>query len=134
MDEHEENLEYFRSMFVRIVERIDTMTAREAIEGLREVKAARQAYKAEFAARVEALLQSERPQSAWPVRDAVDEFAYLSSLHTFLNSVHAFNEKRAQAGAKTQQLGPVPFTDLERALQERLDSLNNRPETGGAVN
>jgi hypothetical protein len=130
MNEREEFLRHFTSVFMKMVERLDTMTESQVLNGLLEVEAARRIWKEEFAERIGALIQAddvERPRAALPARDTREEFAYLSSMHAIFNSANKLNELRLRVGAKTQPLGTMPFGALQDALNERLESLRRGP-------
>jgi hypothetical protein len=134
MNEREEFLQHFMSVFVIMVERLDTMTESQVLDAILEVKAARRIWKEEFTERIDGLTQAdhaERPPAALPGRYTREEFAYLRSTYSIFNSVNKLNELRFRAGAKAVPLGALPFGALEDALNERLGSLRNRP-SGGA--
>lgn len=127
MNEREEFLRRFRSVFIQMVDRLDTMTEDQVLKGILEVKAARAIHTAELAARMAALIQAGPQQPAgatWTGRSTREELASLASIHTFYTSVQKL---QSRAGAKVPTLGPLPFNALENALHERLDSLRNGP-------
>jgi hypothetical protein len=128
MNEREEFLQSFRSVFIRIVERLDAMTESEVLSGISEVKAARTIWEKELAERIGALTQADpaqRPRAAFPTREIGNNLAYLVSVHAFVNSV---NRLKSRAGAKVRSGHRAsPFTSLEDALNERLESLRKRP-------
>ena len=112
-----------------MVEHLETMTAREAMEGIVEVKAARRIWEEELAERLDALTQADsgerRGRAALPMRDTREELGSLIALQEVLASANKLNELRVRAGAKARPLGTLPFGALEDALHERLRSLNS---------
>jgi hypothetical protein len=130
MNEGEEFLQNFRSVFVNMVEQLDTMTESQVLRGILEVKAARRIWKREFTERMGALIQSgsaERPRTALAEQGTHEEFAHLSSIQAIFNATNKLSELRLRAGAKALPLGALPFGALEDALNERLESLRKRP-------
>lgn len=128
MNEREEFLRHFMSVFVEMVERLDRMTESQVLDALVEVQAARRIWKEELAERIGTLMHAddaERPRAALPGRGADEEFAYLSSIQSIFNSANKLNESRLRAGAKAVPLGALPFGALEDALNERLGSFRN---------
>lgn len=131
MNPREEFLENFRSVFISMVDRLDTMTESQVLDGILEVKAARSIYEKEFAERIATLIQSgrsERSRTAWVTPVAREEIASIASLQVLFNSVNKLNELRSRAGAKARPLGTLPFGALEDALNARLESLRKRPK------
>lgn len=105
MNEREEFLQYFQSVFTKMVERIETMTETQVLDGLQEVKAARNIYDEEFSERIQVMIQSqvqERPRVVKAWRNTSEELAYLRSIQAFLNSV---NKLRSQLGARARSGG-----------------------------
>jgi hypothetical protein len=133
MNEREEFLQYFKSVFTNMVERMETMTETQVLDGLREVKAARNIYEEEFAERMEAMIQTEvreRPRRVVKAaRNIGEALAYLRSIQPFFNSV---NKLRSQLGAKARSGGSPRclFDSLEDALKNRLETLRKRPSSG----
>jgi hypothetical protein len=127
MNEREEFLQFFRLAFVNIVERLDTMTERQVLDRLLEVRAARDIWKEELAERFEEILKAEpgeRPRVALAKEGTREQFDHLVSIQAFFNSV---NELRSRVGPKAPPLGSRSFDLLEDALKERLDSLRKEP-------
>ncbi len=129
MNEREEFLQYFRPVFIEMVERLETMTGTQVLDGLLEVKVARSIYEEEFAERIKELINAEpreRPRVAWAGRVTREELAYLGSIQAFFNSA---NKLRSRAGAKVRPLdaSPLVFGSLKDALNGRLESLRKRP-------
>jgi hypothetical protein len=52
MNEREDFLQHFRPVFIEMVERLDTTTETQVLDGLLEVKAARRIWKEEFTKRI----------------------------------------------------------------------------------
>ena len=128
MNEREEFLQYFRPVFISMVERLDTMTESQVLAGLLEVRAARNVWKEELAERFEEMIQTgppERPRVAWAKGDTRELLAHLVSIQPFFNSV---NKLRSRVGPKAPPLGSRSFDLLEDALNERLESLRKRGE------
>jgi hypothetical protein len=139
MNERAEFLEYFRSVFIKMVDRLESMTEIEVLDGLQQVEAARNIYKAEFFERIETIRTEprERHRVAGARRNTLDDFAYLSSIAVFVNSLHKL---RSQVGKRVHPVSspsaanytvcsPCLFDDLEVALNERLEALR-RGHTG----
>jgi hypothetical protein len=127
MNEREEFLQYFRPVFISMVERLDTMTESQVLDGLLEVRAARNLWKEELAERFEEMIQTgpgERPRVAWTEGDTREQLAHLVSIQAFFNSV---NKLRSRVGPKAPPLGSRSFDLLEDALNERLESLRKGP-------
>lgn len=130
MNEREEFLQYFQSAFTNMVERMETMTESQVLDGLLEVKAARNIYEEEFTERIEAMVHTqagERPRRAVrTARNTGEELVYLSSIHTFLNSV---NKLRSRLGPSARSGGSPAclFDSLEDALKKRLETLRKGP-------
>jgi len=103
------------------------MTESEVLDGLLEVKAARNVYTEELVEGIETMIQArplERHRVAWASQDSHEALAYLGSNHAFFKSV---NKLRTRAGAKALPGRRHPFGSLEDALNERLESLRKRP-------
>jgi hypothetical protein len=132
MNEREEFLQYFQSVFTNMVERMETMTETQVLDGLREVKAARNIYEEEFTERIEAMIQiqvREQPRRVVKAaRNTGEELAYLRSIQAFLNSV---NKLRSQFGARARSGGSPAslFASLEDALMKRLETLRKGPSS-----
>lgn len=127
MNEREEFLQNFRSAFIKMVERLDTMTESQVLDGILLVKASRNIYKEELSEQVGAMNQArlrERPQVPWATRETREALADPGSMHAFSFSVHKL---RSRAGAKAPLGTHNPFNALEAALKERLESLRERP-------
>ena len=129
MNEREDFLQYFRPVFIEMVERLETMTEAQVLDGLLEVKAARSIYKEEFTERIKELVNAEfgeRPRVALTGQATREELAYLGSIQAFFNSVNKLNSR---AGANVRPLGALPsaIDSLEGALNERLESLRKGP-------
>ena len=126
MDERREFLTYFRSEFIKMVDRLDTMTENQVLDGLSEVRAARTFWKEEITERVAEMIQAEsleRPRVVGGMPYTREETEYLISFQAFFNSV---NKLRTRAGAKVPLGGPG-FDLLENALNERLKLLRGGP-------
>lgn len=127
MNEREEFLQYFRPVFINVVERLDTMTESQVLAGLLEVRAARDVWKDEVAERLEEMVQAgprERPRVPWTKRDTREQVAHLVSIQAFFNSV---DKLRSRVGPKAPPLGSRSFDLLEDALNVRLESLRKGP-------
>ena len=127
MNEREDFLQYFRSVFIGMVERLETMTETQVLDCLLEVKVARSIYKEELNERIKEMINAEpldRPRMTWASQNAHEEFASLVSIQAFFNSV---NKLKSRAGASVPALGGPSFESLEDALNERLESLRRRP-------
>lgn len=131
MNDREEFLQFFRSEFIKMVERLDTMTESQVLDGLLEVRTARKVYEEEFAERIEKMIQPgprERPQVAMAMGYTREQLAYLVSVQTFWQAFFNSLEKlRSRAGARARSGGTTPFDSLEYALNEQLESLRKRP-------
>jgi hypothetical protein len=135
MNERAEFLQHFRAEFIKIVDRLESMTETEVLDGLLQVKAARNIYKAELSERIKAIQTEprERHRVAGVPLSLRDELAHLSSIQVFSNSV---NKLRSQVG-KTAHPVASPyvfhphsvFDPLEVALNERLEELRRRPSS-----
>ena len=129
MNEREEFLRNFRPVFIKLVERLETMTESQILDGHLEVRAARDVYKAEIAQRIGKMIPAgsrELPQIARRAYTR-EEIAYLVSVQAFLNSL---NRLRSRAGAKATPLGGFSFFGLlEDALNERLEVLTKKPSS-----
>jgi hypothetical protein len=129
MNERAEFLQNFRTVFIRMVDRLESMTEAEVLDGLLQVKAARNMYKEEFFEQVKAIQIEPRVR-----RNALDEFAYLSSIQVFVSSV---NKLRSRAAERTRLVDQRVYTvsarsvfdSLEVALNERLDALRRGPSS-----
>ena len=129
MNERAEFLQNFRTVFIRMVDRLESMTEAEVLDGLLQVKAARNMYKEEFFEQVKAIQIEPRVR-----RNALDEFAYLSSVQVFVSSV---NKLRSRAAERTRLVDQRVYTvsarsvfdSLEVALNERLDALRRGPSS-----
>ena len=131
MNEREEFLQSFRSAFVQMAERLDTMTESQVLEGILQVKAARRIYEKEFAARMEALAQAappERPRVAWAAPEMYEALVSFASMQAFFDSA---KKLRLQAGGKHRARATSPFDSLEDALHDRLELLRNGPGDDG---
>ena len=139
MNEREDFLQHFRPVFIEMVERLDTMTETQALDGLLEVRAARSIWKEEFTERIKELINAEPQERSRVVlagqatREGMisaqhTQLAYLGSIQAFFNSVHKLN---ARAGAKVGPPGTLPsaIDSLEDALNERIESLRKRPNS-----
>jgi hypothetical protein len=112
-----------------MVDRLESMTEAEVLDGLLQVKAARNMYKEEFFEQVKAIQIEPRVR-----RNALDEFAYLSSIQVFVSSV---NKLRSRAAERTRLVDQRVYTvsarsvfdSLEVALNERLDALRRGPSS-----
>jgi hypothetical protein len=128
MNEREEFLQYFRLVFINIVEQLDTMSESQVLDGLLEVRAARNIWKEELAERFlaerfEEMIQAgprERLRVASANGDTREQLAHLVSIQAFFTSV---NKLRSRAGPNAVPLGSRSFDLLEEALNERLESL-----------
>jgi hypothetical protein len=136
MNERTEFLRYFRSEFIQMVDRLGSMTETEVLDGLSRVKVARNIYKEEFSERIKAIQTEprERHRVAGVPRNPRDEFAYLSSIHVFVNSLNKLRTRMAEsARPDSLQLYAVHpysvFGPLEAALNERLGELRRRPSS-----
>jgi hypothetical protein len=136
MNERAQFLQYFRSEFIKVVDRLESMTETEVLDGLSQVKAARNIYKEEFSKRIEAIQTepSERHRVAGGTRNLRDEFAYLSSIHVFVNSLNKLRSQVAERARPVGQHGYAVhpysvFDPLEAALNERLEALRRRPSS-----
>lgn len=130
MNEREQFLHQFGSVFTNMVERLDTMTESQVLNGIQEVQAARRIWKEEFAERIGALVEADstqRPRAALPTSGTREQLAHLISIQTIVNSANKLNELRLRAGAKGLPLGTLPFGALEDALNERLEWLRKKP-------
>ena len=130
MNPREEFLHNFRSVFISMVERLETMTESQVLDGILEVKAARSIYEKEFAERLGTVIHSgpsEGPRRTWATPVPREELASLAALQELFNSVNRLNELRSRVGAKARPLGTLPFGALEDALNARLESLRKRP-------
>jgi hypothetical protein len=136
MNEREDFLQRFRPVFIDMVERLETMTESQVLDGLLEVKAARSIWKEEFAERINELVNAEpRGRPGVPLAGQVArkelismqraQVDYLGSIQAFVNSVSKLNSR---VGAKVRPLGALPsaIDSLEDALKERLESLKER--------
>lgn len=139
MNEREDFLQHFRSVFVEIVERLETMTETQVLDSLLEAKAVRSIWKEEFTERLKELINAEprgRPRVALAGEATREELisaqraqlAYLGSIQAFFDSVNKLNSR---AGAKVRPLGALPsvIDSLEDALNERLEILRKRPNS-----
>jgi hypothetical protein len=139
MNEREDFLQHFRPVFIEMVERLETMTEAQVLDGLLEVKAARSIWKEEFTERIKELINAEprgRPRVALAGQATREELisaqnaqsAYPGSIQAFFNSANKLNSR---AGAKVRPLGALPsaIDSLEDALNERLESLRKRPNS-----
>jgi len=123
MNEREEFLQVFRSAFIKMVERLDSMTESQVLEGIAAVKAARNLYKKELAERFEAITRAgsqERSRIAWAGGGTREEFAGLVSLQAMS---HSLQQLQSRAGGRVRPFGTLPFDDLEAALHGRLEEL-----------
>ncbi len=107
MNEREDFLQHFRPVFIEMVERLETMTEAEVLDGLLEVKAARNIWKEEFAERIEELINAEPrgrprvPLAGQASREGLisvqrAQLDYLSSIQTFFNSANKLNSLEEQ--------------------------------------
>jgi hypothetical protein len=131
MNEREDFLQYFRPVFIEMVERLETMTEAQVLDGLLEVKVARSIYKEEFTERIKELVNAEfreRPRVALTGQATREELAHLGYIQAFFNSVNKLNSR---TGAKVRPLGALPsaIDSLEDALNERLESLRKGPNS-----
>lgn len=127
MNEREQFLQSFRPAFINIVERLDTMTESQVLDGLLQVRAARNIWKEELADRFDEMTQAgpwERPRVALAKGGTGEQFAHLVSIQAFFNSV---DKLRSRAGPKAPPLGSRSFDLLEDALNMRLETLRNGP-------
>lgn len=127
MDERQEFLKYFRSEFIKMVERLDTMTESQVLDGIAEVRAARTLWKEEVTERVAEVTHSEpqkRPKVAGDMPHDREQIEYLISIQAFFSSV---NKLRMRTGAKAPPLGGPGFDLLENALNKRLELLKSGP-------
>lgn len=111
-----------------MVERLDTMTETQVLDGLLEVKAVRSIWKEEFTVRIKELIKAvsrERPQVRSAGQATREELAYLGSIQAFFESVNKLNSR---SGAKVRPLGALPsaIDSLEDAFNERLELLRKR--------
>ncbi len=100
MNEREEFLQNFRPVFIEMVDRFETMTESQVLDGLLKVKVERGIYKEEFTHRIEEMMNAEpreRPRVAWDGRVAREDLAYLASIQAFFNSVNKLRLRRAKA-------------------------------------
>ncbi|MGA7316864.1 MAG: hypothetical protein WBX22_23160 [Silvibacterium sp.] len=129
MNERQEFLRHFRSEFIKVVDRLDTMTKSEVLDGIAEVRAARAIYKEEITERIAEAIHAEpqeQPRAAHAKADTSDAMAHLGSIQVYFDSV---NKLRWRAGGKMPPLGGPGFELLESALNERLESLRERPSS-----
>jgi len=136
MNEREDFLQHFRPVFMEMVERLETMTETQVLDGLLEVKAARSIWKQEFAERIEEFNNAAPPgrrrvtlaEQATREELTHAQLAYLASIQAFFNSVIKLNSR---PGAKVRPLGALPsaLDSLEDALKERLEWLRRRPDS-----
>lgn len=113
MSEREEFFHVFRSAFIKMVERLDTMTESQVLEGIQAVKAARDMYKAAPSERFVPIVQAgsrERPRAARAGRDMREELADLGHLQVLFHSVQKL---QSRPGPKARPLGSLPFDPLE---------------------
>ncbi|MGB6193688.1 MAG: hypothetical protein WBF42_14560 [Terracidiphilus sp.] len=130
MNEREEFLEYFRFDFVKIVDRLDTMTESEILDGIAEVQAARAIYEEEFTARKREMIEAgsgQRHLAGGALEDYREAVAELLPIHAFLNSVERLR-LRALAKSPLKRRHDY-FGLLEDALNDRLEWLRKRPDT-----
>jgi hypothetical protein len=134
MNEREDFLQYFRPVFIEMVERLETMTEAQVLGGLQEVRIARKVWVEEFAQRIEETTQPgprERPRVGMALGYTPEQLAYLASTQTyFLAFLNSLKQLRSRAGARVRSGGTSPFDSLEDALNERLESLRKRPGSG----
>lgn len=126
MNEREEFLQYFRPVFTKLVERLETMSEAEVLESLLEVKAAQSIYGEELRERLAETIRA-RPRAqthaGWTGRVTREELSELASIQTFFNSVEKL---KAKAAAKARPVGRRShFGLLEDALNERLKLLQS---------
>ena len=139
MNEREDFLQHFGPVFIEMVERLETMTESQVVDGLLEVKRARGIWKEEFTERIKVLINAEareRPRIVLAGQATREELisaqraqlAYLGSIQAFFNSV---NKLISRVGEKVRPLGGLPsaIDSLEDALNERLESLRKRPNS-----
>lgn len=139
MNEREDFLQHFRPVFIEMVERLETMTETQVLDGLLEIKTARTIWKEEFTERIQELIDADpraRPRVVLAGQATREELisaeraqlAYLGSIQAFFNSVNKLNSR---AGAKVRPLGALPsaIDSLEDALNQRLESLRKRPNS-----
>ena len=139
MNEREDFLQHFRAVFIEMVERLETMTETQCLDGLLVVKGTRSIWKEEFIERTNELINAEpreRPRVVLAGQATREELisaqraqlAYLGSLQAFFNSAIKLNSR---AGTKVRPLGALPsaIDSLEDALKERLESLRKRPNS-----
>lgn len=127
MDERQEFLTYFRSEFIKMVDRLDTMTESQVLDGISEVRTARSIWKEKITERIGEMIHAEpreRPKVAGGMPYAREEIAFLISFQAFFNSV---NKLRLRAGAEAPPLGGPGFDLFENALNERLELLRKGP-------
>lgn len=127
MNEREDFLRHFVPVFSNMVERLDTMTESQILDGLVEVRTARKVYEEEFAERIEEGLRPgfrTLPQVAMAKGYSREQLVDLFSVQTsFQALVDSLKKLRSRAGARTRSGGTSPFDPLENALNERLESL-----------
>jgi len=127
MNERREFLTFFRSEFIKMVDRLDTMTESQVLDGISEVRVARTIWKEEITERIGEMIHAEpreRPKVAGGIPYTREEMEFLISVQAFVNSV---NKLRLRAGAKAPPLGGPGFDLLENALNDRLKSLREGP-------
>jgi hypothetical protein len=135
MNEREEFLQYFQSVFPRMAERIQTMTESQVLDGLSEVKAARDIYVAELAERFKTMTESQSPGGPHEVKAARDFFqreqafrksiGKMKSWMAFFNSVEGLRSQQG-AGAHAGGSPPALFDTIEEALNQRLETLRRK--------
>lgn len=109
-----------------MVDRLDTMTESQVVDGISQVRAARQTWNEEITERIGEMIHAEPPERskvAVGMPYTREETEFLISFQTFFNSV---NKLRLRVGAKVPLGGPG-FDLLEDALNERLKSLREGP-------
>jgi hypothetical protein len=117
MNEREEFLQYFQSILARMVEKIETMTESQALDGLREVKAARNIYDEELAERIQTMTDTEVPEGPREVRPRETSVAW-SWPFSMLLTLRSHLSSTARYGSP-----PSLLDTIEDALNKRLETL-----------
>jgi len=135
MNEREEFLQYILPVLAEMVERIETMTESQVLDGLRDVKAARSVYVEELAERFKTITQGEALDASRPMKAAVSMYQGGFDFSIFLNKLrsqqdffNAITKLRSQLSSRPRRGGspPVLFDSIEDALNERLERLRGK--------
>jgi hypothetical protein len=135
MNEREEFLQYIQSVLAEMVERIETMTESQVLDGLRDIKAARSVYVEELAERFKTMTETEgrnapREVKAVPnmYRESPDSRNYIQKLRSQQDFFNAITKLRSQLSSRPRPGGspPVLFDSIEDALKRRLETLRTK--------